>query len=710
MAKKPQVEKGYPTVTTRVAADDDYNPSTTIKNYLRDISYVTAKVPFEVFDIIDNMVLTDPYVSRYHQTTVSLAHTGHYLKISSTSKRQAQKAIAICNDFADRCFPLAGGMTGLISNCFSQFARTNATCIEFPPDSTFRKVSQAFPVPIKSLRFQIDNNGAYILCQNQSTGIVPLNIAQTFYYNAMVRDGSPYPIPPIVAAIEPCAIHRSIVNQIKDWMNKLSALGVMIAEIEPPPRTPGETQDDYDTKARTYLTAIAKSITDNMSSGLAVGYNNVKFTFQNTQASASGAKDILQMVLLGLMAALQRDPSMFGWNLGNSDAFVKVIYEEFTQTLGFYQQGVKKAIEFGHRLNLALNGMSDVKVEAGFEQTRSLDEFRDAEAAYMLTQKTAVELEKEIISKEEARINLGYNKQENQDGSFLATFSRTDNQYNLKGNKIFSYYNKKTDNKKNSYYDELLAIMLSANSYGIDILFKWLEDRGNILDEEVVKTALNRYIDAVESKIDEDTVSELARTVIEQAWATGKKNVGIDDNSLMSDDELAAISYLTTKIEPWAVKRFLSRSEYRQNRIARFLSEESQKGFSRSNMDSYLSSIVYDSARRTSDTTGQRATSWGSLFGLQSEGVSKYRIEGPVDDRTCDFCEAMVGREFSVSDEMARIANMVDSDDPEQIDNFLTGRYSNANELGRLSETAIQNGGLSIPPYHVKCRHYLERV
>jgi hypothetical protein len=89
----------------------------------------------------------------------------------------------------------------------------------------------------------------------------------------------------------------------------------MIAEVEPPPRSPGETQEDYDSKARTYLQAIANSVTDNMASGLGIGYNNIKFTFQNTQASASGAKDILQMVLLGLFAGLNRDAALMGWNL-----------------------------------------------------------------------------------------------------------------------------------------------------------------------------------------------------------------------------------------------------------------------------------------------------------------------------------------------------------------------------------------------------------
>lgn len=720
MAKRPKKqqlsEPNYPRVTARVSSDEAFTPGDMVKNYLRDISYVSAKVPFEVFDIIDNMVLTDPYVSRYHQTTVSLAHTGHYLSIRSASKRKAQKAIEICNDFARRCFPLAGGMVGLISTCFSQLARTNATCVEFPPDSDMRSVSQAFPVPIKSLRFQTGSDGSYILCQNQNVGIVPLNPSQTFFYNAMVRDGNPYPIPPIVAAIEPCAIHRSIINQVKDWMNKLSALGVMIAEVEPPPRSPGETQQDYDDKARAYLTSIANSITNNMSSGLAVGYNNVKFTFQNTQASASGARDILQMVLLGLFASLQRDPAMFGWNIGNSDSFVKVIYEEFTQTLGFYQQGVRRAIEFGHRLNLAMHGMSDCSVEAGFTATRSLDEFRDAEAAYMRTQKTAVELEKEIISKEEARINLGYNKDVAQDGAYIAKFSKTDNKYSLIERKIFSMYNGSTkQNNNDSYYEELLALMLYAHRQGLGKLLNWLDDKGNFLDDDVVLNALTRYIDAVESNIEDDSVIELASPVIESAWAAGKQKLGLDDKSIISSDELAALSYLTTVIEPWAVKKYLSRSLSRQDRISKFLKQEISENYEnpsvfRSNVDSYLSNVATDSARKISDTTRNRAESWASVFGLDSDGVTRFRVDGPDDERTCDYCREMLGREFSVRNELENIMAMTNSEDPDELEDFLTGRYERANILTQLSSETIQQDGSALPPYHVKCRHYLTAI
>lgn len=699
-------DKEYPTVTARVSADENFDPSMDLDQYLKALRHITGKIPFEIYDIIDQMCLTDPYVARYHQSTVSLAHTTHSLSIVAPGKRKAQLAIDICNELAESCFSLGGGMNGLISSCFSQLARTNATCVEAPPDKQFKSVDQIYPVPIKSLRFTFDDDGHYVLCQNQSKGIIPLNMAQTVFVNSMLRDGNPYPIPPIIAAIEPAAIHRSIINQVKDWMNKLSALGVMIAEVEPPPRNPGETQEDYDAKARTYLQSIAKSVTDNMASGLGIGYNNIEFKFQNTQASASGAKDILQMVLLGLFAGLNRDAALMGWNLRSSDSFVSVIYEEFTQSIAFYQVAVKRVIEFIHRLNLALHGLSDCVVSCEFAASRSLNEFMDAEAAYMLSQKAALELEKQIITQEEARLNLGYSKEQSKDGQFIAQFSTDDNKYSKLEQKIFAVSNA---TKKDSYYDELLSIMMAANQSGLDALDNYLKKLRNFSDDEIVN-ALIYYVNEFEDNIDTTRLSNLAHKEILDNWKIASSSTDI------STEELAAIAYLSTKVEPWAVKQFISRSQDRKNKIQSYFSREFDKIRNNSSdvdtlmadAEKYLSSMATQSAIHTATVTAQRSQAWARLFDLERSGVERFRIEGPDDERTCGYCREMIGKEFSVGTEINNIRDIVDSGQADSVGDFLTARYS----LSELADStnSIQEFGLATPPYHPRCRHYITPV
>jgi hypothetical protein len=700
------VEKGYPTVTARTSADENFDPSLEMDKYLKALRYISGKIPFEVFDIIDQMCLSDPYVARYHQSTVSLAHTAHSLSIVAPGKKKAEMAIAVCNELAENCFYYGGGMNGLISACFSQLARTNATCVEAPPNKQFKAVDQLYPVPIKSLRFTFDDEGHYLLCQNQARGIIPLNPAQTIFVNAMMRDGNPYPIPPIIAAIEPAAIHRSIINQVKDWMSKLSALGVMIAEVEPPPRSPGETQEDYDSKARTYLQAIANSVTDNMASGLGIGYNNIKFTFQNTQASASGAKDILQMVLLGLFAGLNRDAALMGWNLRSSDSFVSVIYEEFVQSISFYQLAVKRVVEFVHRLNLALHGLSDCLISCEFAPSRSLNEFMDAEAAYMLSQKAGLELERGIINLDEARLNLGYSKEQTKDGSFIAQFSQEDNKYDITSNKIFSFA---SDKKKNSYIDELLSMMMYANTKGIDALRNYLKGLRNFSEDSIVN-AITYYLNEYEDNVDTVRLSNLANKEIVENWKA------VLAGSEISNAELAAIAYLSTIVEPWAVKQFVSRSQDRKLKIKSYFSTEFDKIRNGSDVDSfiteaekYLSSMVTNSAIHTATTTAQRSQAWASLFNLERAGIERFRIDGPDDERTCGYCRDMIGKEFSVKTEMTSIRDIVDAGEPSSVGDFLTARYS-LSELAESTESSIQELGMASPPYHPRCRHYVVPV
>lgn len=429
--KKEKFEPAYPTVTARVSKDEGQTYSETITGFLRGLSVISAKFPFELYEVMDNLVMFDPYVSKYHFTTLSLGNTGHKLNINAPSEARAKEAIQCANDLAARCFPFAGGMDGLIGGLFSQVARAGGCCAEWVPDSTLSRIERAYLVPIKTIRFRYKEDQSLEICQTQTDGLVPLNPVQTVYHASVVKDGNPYSTPPAIAVLESCATHRIINQKIRVWMDKISALGVLLAEVEPPPRNPGESQEHYDERCGTYLQKIADSVSANMSSGLGVSYNNTKFTFQNTQASAQGAKDILQIVLQGLFSSLQRDPVLFGWNFNTTESFAKVVYEEMVQGIKSFQLGVKRAVEHGHRLNFALNGFGDCSVSVEFNTNRSIDEFRDAEAEYMKTQSMLAKLEANIVTPEEVRKELGYNDQQAGAGEFVASFNKVGKLYTL---------------------------------------------------------------------------------------------------------------------------------------------------------------------------------------------------------------------------------------------------------------------------------------
>ena len=394
-----------------------------------DLYTLPAKFPFHVYELIENLMMLDPYMSKYHYTTVALANQGHTLEIMAPSETRADRAIAMANDFAARCFPLSGGMDGLMNGLFSQVARSGGMCVEWVPDITLSTVRRAYLVPIKTLRFRYDASGDPELLQEQAGKLVRLNPVQVSFQNAVPHDGNPYPVPPTIAAIEACTHHRNIMRHISTWMKKISIFGVLLGQVKSPPRMPGEEQSSYDARSSVYLQKIAKTIADNLNSGIGIAYDNVEFTFANTQAGAQGAKDILQIVLQGLFAALNRHPIFFGWNFTSTESFARVVYDELQQGLKAFQLAAKRVVEHGHRLNFSLGGLGDVGVSVQFRSSASVDAFRDAEAKYMESQTVLSQYEAKLITFEEARRLLGHDEKKATSGAYVASYNRESQRY-----------------------------------------------------------------------------------------------------------------------------------------------------------------------------------------------------------------------------------------------------------------------------------------
>jgi|GEM_PF-3392814 len=421
---------GYPMVTAkRVSRDAEW-----VGPNLNNFSLIPANFNFAYYDICDAVSVVDPYCRRFVHTTVSLGNPGHKLLIQAATEARAREAITACNELASRCFPYAGGAEGIINSSLEQLARAGATCGEWVPRTSFERIERYFPAPIRSLRWQYaDDQGTLRLVQLQPTSAspVPLQAIQTVYHALMLRDSNPYPIPPLLSALESCQMQRDIIKQIRTWVAKASSMGILLASVKAPPRVPGEDQQAYDNKSQIYLDAIADSVAHNLADGLAIGFDNIDFQFQNLSAGAEGAKETLQVALQSLFSALQRDPIWFGWNFGLSEAALRVIFQELLQGLKIYQQGAIRVLEHGYRLNLALLGMGDVAVRVRMLDNMTVDLFKEAEATQMKAQAIATQLEAQIIDIPEARKLLGHEDINIESGAYVAAFNRGADDYSL---------------------------------------------------------------------------------------------------------------------------------------------------------------------------------------------------------------------------------------------------------------------------------------
>jgi hypothetical protein len=421
---------GYPQVVGRVSKDAEFNPATTIKQIADSWASIPADFPRFLYGIIDNVAALDPYISDYVFQTISLGNPGHKLFLNASSEAKADAAIKECNDLAARCFPWGGGMEGLINAGFHQLARTCATCTEWVPDKYFDGVQRAFKIPIKTLHFRyVDQQGNLELCQMQNDGkMVTLLPVQTSYHGMILRDSNPYPIPLILAALKPADVHGKVMRNIEAWIDKVSSLGVLLATLKSPPRGT-KSQEKYDADCLDYLQKFAVALKQNLRDGLGVGFDNVTWQFQNTASGAEGAKELLQVNLQALFAALQTDPVLMGWNFGASDTFARLVFQKMLQCLNIFRLGARRDIEHGLRLNLALKGMADVQVSIQFNGDLNLDRFKESEANLMQAQALVLQLLNGIIDKEEARKALGWEEKTVQAGAFVAAYDSQANEY-----------------------------------------------------------------------------------------------------------------------------------------------------------------------------------------------------------------------------------------------------------------------------------------
>lgn len=107
------------------------------------------------------------------------------------------------------------------------------------------------------------------------------------------------------------------------------------------------------------------------------------------------------------------------------------------------------------------------------------------------------------------------------------------------------------------------------------------------------------------------------------------------------------------------------------------------------------------------------ARAQGQVKSLHDLGFTKYEIVNPMDERTCPICQHMDGKEFYVSQGMDQMNAERTAKDPAAIKTLHP--WTSVASLFAVSPTpglrggdseaeALAHAGLSLPPYHFRCR------
>lgn len=95
----------------------------------------------------------------------------------------------------------------------------------------------------------------------------------------------------------------------------------------------------------------------------------------------------------------------------------------------------------------------------------------------------------------------------------------------------------------------------------------------------------------------------------------------------------------------------------------------------------------------------------GQLRSFVDVGVTRYEIVNPMDRRTSPICVYMNGKVFTVREGASLIAKVSGATNPDQVKEAHPWKsVTEAKKIGKGGERALAKAGLSLPPYHFRCR------
>jgi hypothetical protein len=503
---------GLPTTRISVPDDDPYAMLSLQESKL--VSFVIPKRwPLIIYDLMNDLSLTNADLRQAVGHIVNLGNTGHILGVEGETDQQIDAAIDRIETQSQVMFPYSGGSDGLVNAMFGQIARQGALSMEWVPQNDLKGIDKVFMVPVAEIRWvpKPDFMG-YIPVQvprafipKQDNYMVFLNTRTYFYANYETLEGSPYAIPPFIAALEPIVLQREMLKNLHKVIKKVGLLGLISYAVEPPAQQPGESQQAYWDRSLAYLNQIKAQVQGNLSDGIALGFKGAfEFEVNSITADARGVSDIFQMNEQQLFSAIQADPAMHGRTYSTTETYASVVYSKMISQLANVQRIVASGLEFGWGLDLLLAGMAP-KVSITFKSSQALSNLQEAQARMVEIANAEAMYQGGVIDQTQKSNLLGYptaaeeeplpdpaiaqdqNINQRTGGGPSNTGSPKKKQAKTVKHKAFFEYNAKT--AKYSKIEWSLAITQHAAN-----VIKSMVDKKDSKQDDVVESRYRRYL------------------------------------------------------------------------------------------------------------------------------------------------------------------------------------------------------------------------
>jgi len=376
-----------------------YMPKTLNLRY----SFINPRYPRVWLNTIEKAVLANPDLSQVFELIIDLSNTGHTLQIVG---KQSDEAKAELDNLAVKL-----NTDSLVNQLFAQIALYGAISIEGIVEEDLTGLKKIVRVPPPTVYFKY-NEETKEFEPYQMVGLkepVKLNPNTYLYLPVITIDGSPYGIPPMLAALSTLEVQEELRAELKNLAKKIGLMGFLDVEFPLLERSSTETQTEYLERCQAHLEKVAQQISENISKGIFLHYEGTKAQFKETGSKTADMDRVISHINRWVISGAKAQPSLLGISEGITETWAVVSYEQFARQLQNYQRAVKRAMEYFYRLHLALTGIDVEDVNVNFAPVPKLKPEADIEVFVNKAKAVSDLVVNEIITIDEAREFLGLN-------------------------------------------------------------------------------------------------------------------------------------------------------------------------------------------------------------------------------------------------------------------------------------------------------------
>jgi len=722
--------------------------------------------------VLQHLAIHNSYVSRAVQNIATLADTKEDIYFSKdVPESEVEKMRAHLETVSPKWY-MAGEGGGLNFALYRQLATFGCVSAEMEILENLKGVRAVHLVAPPEIRFTTydPKTGRWPAWQlpyksysgsPATAGMIPLNYSQYTYSATARKSGSPYALPPFLAAIADVFLHNEIVGGFKQVMKMVGLLGFLEVKVTPPRRdtNKAETESQYQDRLLAYLNGITKEIEKGISNGYAVGFKDThEFNMQATPTGGGQIGPMVDFVKKMIFESLKQDPNFHGENMTVTETFGRILLAIMAKDIEIYQTHVKDFKEKLYMTELVLAGFSPKSITVEFQKGMSGDKLKEEETESKKIDNVAKKYAMGIISQEQAAQELGYDMpdepmprqetalqaaeetptetvQNAATGIFEALggdkpafkyetpdcCSHTESFADFEDDKIGAFIAKYLGQSEKKYRAAIKAVSKPIEKRLSEMQNASAEKIAAIIFAEMFANWPKEYVKPM------GPVCDANQKAVYTYYRKDKKGFSFaktKPNSASFKD--ADIPDAVWKIKDYKALKWLQDTDNfylgkfitdpdTMERVRRFAAEQyleygneigKESSVLRDFMRAFEDLMYLEKwkIRRIIETAVNNSRNFAQTYYIQQAGVEKYERVEVMDRLTCPHCAHVNGKEFSVETNAKTIEKITGGEpgDLEKISPFAT--TVSISDWRKMTPPEIQSKGMGIGSLHPHCR------